>query len=324
MKVLYIGGYSRSGSTMLLRVLGEATGVVAVGELIYIWERGYLQDQLCGCGQPFTVCDFWDEVSRRAFGVTSEEVPAARVAELQRTVHGYLGFAPLWVPVLRTDRYRQLLAEYTDVLARLYRAVAEVSGASLIVDSSKVPQYARLLSEVPTIELHLAHLVRDSRGTVWSWQRHKVRPEIHWTAQDMDRHSTLRSSVEWDAFNVLFGADRRRPRTYTLIRYEDLVQRPGPIMAALADTVGEPGVASQLRSTRDEVTLTVSHTVAGNPSRFSSGRTRISADEEWRSAMPPGQRLLVTAVTAPVLHRYGYPLAAVGSGPSPGGRSTEA
>lgn len=308
MKVLYIGGYSRSGSTMLLRVLGEATGTVAIGELIYIWERGYLQDQLCGCGERFRRCPFWNEVSQAVFGVPSDKAPGSEMASLQHRVHGYATFPSLWLPALRSPAHRRALGEYGDVVDRMYRAIAEISGAHVVIDSSKVPQFARVLTEVPGLELHVAHLVRDSRASAYSWQRKKVRTEIHWTTQHMDRHSLLRSSVEWDAFNLLFGVDRERPRSYTLIRYEDLVKDPGPLLASLAERIGEPGIAAELRSTRDEVGLKVSHTVAGNPSRFSSGKTRIAADDEWRTAMPAGHRLFVTAVTAPLLRRYRYPL----------------
>lgn len=308
MKVLYIGGYSRSGSTMLLRVLGEATGTVAIGELIYIFERGFVQDQLCGCGERFRRCPFWNEVSQAAFGVASDKAPGAELMALQHRVLGYGAFPALWVPALRSPAHRRELAEYGEIVGRMYRAIAEISGAHIVIDSSKVPQFARLLTEVPGLELHVAHLVRDSRGSAYSWQRKKVRTEVHWTTAHMDRHSLLRSSVEWDAFNVLFGVDRKRPRTYTLIRYEDLVGDPGPILADLAERIGEPSIAAELRTTREEVSLEISHTVAGNPSRFSSGRTKIVADQEWQRSMPAVQRLLVTAVTAPLLRHYRYPL----------------
>jgi hypothetical protein len=63
------------------------------------------------------------------------------------------------------------------------------------------------------------------------------------------------------------------------------------------------------------VMLGVSHTVSGNPSRFEAGRTRIARDDRWQDSMPRGERLLTTALTSPLLHRYGYPMF--------GGRSVE-
>lgn len=257
MKVVYIGGYSRSGSTMLLRMLGEATGAVAVGELVYIWERGFLEDQLCGCGDRLPSCKFWATVVARMFG--DDPVPAAQLVDLQRRVHGYGAFPALWLPPIRSTAYRRQMAEYAVVMGNLYRAIGEVSGARFILDSSKVPQFARVLSEVPTLDLHVVHLVRDSRGTSHSWHRQKVRTEIHWTTQVMDRRSSVRSSIEWNAFNLLFTADAHRPVSYTVVRYEDLVRDPGATLIAIGKAVGEPQVASELGSTHDEVGLRLAH-----------------------------------------------------------------
>src|SRR5258706_786037 len=67
-RVLFIGGMGRSGSTLLDRMLGSAPGVVSVGELRKFWRRGVVTNELCGCGQPIRECPFWRDVAREAFG----------------------------------------------------------------------------------------------------------------------------------------------------------------------------------------------------------------------------------------------------------------
>src|SRR5947209_19958625 len=67
-RVLYVGGCGRSGSTLLDRMLGQVPGVLAIGEVVHIWRRGVGEDQLCGCGKAFTDCEFWSEVGDVAFG----------------------------------------------------------------------------------------------------------------------------------------------------------------------------------------------------------------------------------------------------------------
>jgi len=52
-KIILIAGHSRSGSTLLDRLLGEMDGFVTVGELRCLWIRGLREDQLCGCGTAF-------------------------------------------------------------------------------------------------------------------------------------------------------------------------------------------------------------------------------------------------------------------------------
>ena len=53
-KVVYIGGYSRSGSTLLLQLLSGMPAVTAIGELHDVWRRSLRENQLCGCGLPST------------------------------------------------------------------------------------------------------------------------------------------------------------------------------------------------------------------------------------------------------------------------------
>jgi hypothetical protein len=40
--------------------------------------------------------------------------------------------------------------------------------------------------------------------------------------------------------------------------------------------------------------------------RFRTGQITIRQDERWRDAMPAGQQRAVTALTFPLLARYGY------------------
>jgi hypothetical protein len=56
----------------------------------------------------------------------------------------------------------------------------------------------------------------------------------------------------------------------------------------------------------DEAVFEPNHTVDGNPVRFSTGVTRLRADEEWRTKLSPADRALVTLATLPGLLRYGY------------------
>ncbi len=307
-KVLYIGGYGRSGSTLLMRMIGNASGVAVVGELAHIWRRGYLENQLCGCGVPFRTCDFWAAVSDIAFGCDPGTVPAEVYEKLQQIAHGPRTLVRLRIPRTRSDDYRASHASYGELLERMYRAIASSSGARLVVDSSKMPPVARMLSEVPGVELHVVHLVRDSRATAFSWQRSKIRAEIHWAPTQMDRYPVHRSSSEWMLENSLLFVDRSKPASYTIVRYEDLVRHPATVLTRIATAIGEPSISAEFLDTDREVWLGTSHTVAGNPGRFHSGQTAIAADDEWENSMPTGQRLLVTAMTAPLLHTFGYPL----------------
>jgi Sulfotransferase family len=308
-KVLYIGGYSRSGSTLLLRLLGEYTGIVVVGELSDIWERSYIQNQLCGCGRGFRECPFWIDVTAHAFGCLPDEVPAGQLNDLRSRVQGHAKIPTLWLPEVRSASYKARVRTYASVLSRFYGAVREVSGSGIIIDSSKVPQYAWVLAEADGLEIHMIHLVRDSRATAFSWQRRRVRPEITSERTYMDVHSVVRSAVEWDVFNYLLSTRRTSYASYTLIRYEDLIANPRAELKRLMGALCDVGVRPTTQDTIPDH-LGISHTASGNPDRFKVGQLNISLDAEWMQAMSGLDRGVVTALTAVGLVRYHYPLSA--------------
>jgi hypothetical protein len=54
------------------------------------------------------------------------------------------------------------------------------------------------------------------------------------------------------------------------------------------------------------VTLGVNHTVMGNPMRLDQGPVRLRLDDRWKTSMGRMHRGIVTALTQPLLRRYGY------------------
>src|SRR3712207_8209479 len=50
-KVLYVVGLGRSGSTILSNSLGQIGGFFSGGELNFIWRHNVLENRLCGCGR---------------------------------------------------------------------------------------------------------------------------------------------------------------------------------------------------------------------------------------------------------------------------------
>ena len=64
-RVLAIVGSDRSGSTLLDNMLGGVPGAFSAGEIRYMWERGFAEGRLCGCGRKIVDCDVWSKVIER-------------------------------------------------------------------------------------------------------------------------------------------------------------------------------------------------------------------------------------------------------------------
>ncbi len=193
-----------------------------------------------------------------------------------------------------------------DHLVRLYRAVSERPATTVILDSSKLPPYALLLSELPGVELYVVHVVRDPRATAFSWMRLK---ETH----DRDDGATMarleawRSAALWLIWSLL--VDRWWPRDHPrnmLVRYEDFVSEPATTVADIMAMVGLDPPSGLIEG--HTVFLTPTHSVAGNPNRHQTGPVELTMDVEWENSMSFLKRWAVTLVTLPGLRRFGYPI----------------
>ncbi len=308
-KVLYIVGFPRSGSTLLERLLGSQAGTFSAGELRRIWERGFLANELCSCGVPFRSCPFWTEVVEEAFGGLAQvdaEALAGSIAALGDRRVRWPQIARRLLPSTGTAT-RSL----DRVLLALYRAIVAVSGAPALVDSSKDSTYALLLSRVAGIEVEIIHLVRDSRAVAYSWQRRRRRPEVIERDEFMPLVRPSGTALGWSQRNGSAEALRWVSERYVRLRYEDLAADPQAELARLLEWTRKPGDAAlEARSAPASY-----HTVSGNPLRLRKAPLEVTPDVEWMTAMEGRDRATVTALTLPLLLRYGYEL---GPAPFPG------
>jgi hypothetical protein len=307
--VLYVGGAPRSGTTLVDLVLGMLPGVFSGGELMFVWERGLRDNQLCGCGEPFRDCPFWLEVGRHAFGgwesVDLDEVLALRGrldrhSKLLAVEFGGIG-----------RQTRQDLSRLTGVLGRLYSGIRSASGCDIIVDSSKRPAYAQLLRQVVGVRLRVLHCIRDPRGAGFSHARSVQRPEIVGKVELMPRYGAGMASVLWMASNLFIEMiNVPRSRLY----YEQLTRSPAEALRRVLREQGGEAVEGALPelgpalARAAEVAPPLNHTVAGNPLRLSRMPLRIREDAEWRSGLSRSDELVILALTWPLFLAYGYPL----------------
>ena len=304
-RVLYIGGCGRSGSTLLDRMLGELPGFVSTGEVRFIWERGLAENRLCGCGETFRECPFWHSVGEEAFGGW-DALDANDMVALDRAVnrHRYL---PLLVAPRLSRSFQNRLERYVEILGRLYAAIDRVSGGACVVDSTKDPPFAFLLRRVPTLDLRIVHLVRDSRGVAFSWTKKVRRPEDGDVPRFMHTYHPVDMGCRWVVYNACFHLLGRLGVPRLMMRYEEVVASPRREIeratALVGETIGDSGL--DFLNGR-QVELGVHHTISGNPMRFQRGAIELALDEEWRSRLSPVHRRMVSVFTFPLLLRYGY------------------
>jgi hypothetical protein len=305
-RVLVVGGWGRCGSTLLDMMLGEIDGFVSAGEVRELWLRGCVEDRPCGCGDAFSRCTFWSQVGKEAFGGW-DQLDLETVLRVRYRWDRPWGLPALWRGNAARPLRRRDVASYVDTLGRLMAAVASVAGAEVVVDSSKLPTHTLLLAQNPSLDLSVVHLVRDSRGVAFSNMKHVVKRVTSGEPTLLPRYSALRSALRYDLYNVVNGALAARfGESWCRLRYEDLVEDPQDSLRRLAARA-QGGVRHDLRFLDgNRLTVGDNHMVDGNPVRFTREAMTLAVDDEWRRQLAPRERRTMTALTWPLLRRYGY------------------
>jgi hypothetical protein len=303
LRVLYIGGTGRTGSTLLDQLLGQFPGWFSGGEMAFFWSRGIKEHAICACGTQVRDCVVWSDAL--ADGTGPVDTRADRMITARRSfwsVH-----LPAMVIPGFARRRMSSLRDFTETNERLYRRAAANRNASVLIDSSKEPHYAYILREGTDLPISFLHLVRDPRAVGFSWLRRKQEAGLA-TGEFMEQRGPLVSSIYYLVSNI--AAEllwRTHDESYRFLRYEDFVADPLRALDAIGTFVGDPVSASEIIrcSTFD---ISESHTSWGNPGRVGRTEVTIRADESWKTGLSRWQKFALTACTLPLLLRYGYPI----------------
>lgn len=311
LKVLSVVGAGRSGTTVLASILGEVDGFASAGELRWLWERGVKAERPCGCGNIPARCPVWSPVITQAIAPFAATALPGRVESIISSQHELARRRNL-IRVLQSIDHPEheawpALQTVRTVTGSACRALADVTAARVVVDTSKRPLDAAILAGVKGLDHYVLHIVRDPRAVVHSWRRAKSFT-TEGTTRTMGTRSLPSTVRRWISNGISAEALRRRiPASRWLhIRYEDFAAEPRAVVESILAFLGEN---AGIPFTDDHtVMLHPNHIVAGNPSRFTTGHVTIRADEEWRRSMTQGDQRLVGLLTMPLMLKYGYPV----------------
>lgn len=309
-KVLFILGSSRCGSTVLAGILGELEGLFSAGEIRHLW-IDLIEERLCGCGRPIGECPVWSQVLRKASTYSrAGQVDPRKVLEWEREALRFHHGARIMSLSGRWRTGGSALSAYSDAILSIYRSLADVTGARVIVDSGKHSSHGALLRLLPGVRPYLVHLVRDPRAVAFSQSRVKPNPDGG-PRNALGGVHPIKSLAYWNGINLASEAVRRRQGSdrSLLVRYEDFMADPIAAIQRITNFVGVPS-GSVPAPFIDEHTVDVgcNHMISGNPTRFQRGKIPLRRDDRWLAEMPTKHRMLANALGLALALRYGYPI----------------
>ena len=297
MKVLYIAGYGRSGSTLLERILSGNRAFLATGELVNLPALVSRGPASCSCGEALSRCPLW--------GAVLESMDPGSVAEIAKVQRG---IEPLTSGLLsavigaRRQRYRM-------VQRMLFEAIeaAAPAGTRFLIDSSKTAWKAAFrpiaLSRVAGLDVVMIHLVRDGRGCLWSNIRGSNR-RLEAGEDARIRFAAARTALSWSLANLaaflgrmVLGSGR-----YLMVRYEDLVEAPEETLSRVGAYLGVD-LSEEVDALIRGESVSHAHQIAGNRMR-SERRLTLQLDDEWKSKLGVPRQALHLAINWPLHLAY--------------------
>lgn len=228
LKVVAISGSGRSGSTLLSLLLSQNASVFNLGQLRHLW-RAYASDAPCSCGDKLQACSVYGHLVAESHARSG----SPEVSQMQSLAKAFLkdaarqsDWADSGIRAGLQERHSGFLGSMQDVLDR----IAERTGASSFVDTSKAPEVALAFSLLPRVELYVLNLIRDPRAVACSW--HKRKKSVAATCKNARDWLVRQRRLE--SWKPALGE-----RFHTL-RYEDLAATPIDRIEAIAAWAGLP------------------------------------------------------------------------------------
>jgi hypothetical protein len=296
-------GSPYTGSTLLGFLLNNHPQCASIGAATGLTTKVDVETYVCSCGVRFMDCEFWHRIAERSIELGHPITVFERDfwnthprASRRRWLNGLL-IRSLGNTSVNASRdavigklgpVRKMMSEAKLSTATLARAVLEVTGKTVFVDTARDHQRPKYLLNSPIEDLKVIHLVRDPRGNTASIMKHTG-------------VSVANAARQWRHYNL--EADRVRellpPESWMLLHYEELCADPQATLNRIARFIGvDPApIPARLQS--------ADHHVIGNSMRLQQVR-EIREDLTWKERLDDDDLRVIARITGPVSHRLGF------------------
>jgi len=246
MNYLLINGYSRSGSTILEKVLSNHLNSIAVGELNFIWSRGFLRNDSCSCGKNFRECDFWGKIYNH---YKKNKINIKKIENNRKKIDRNRFFLLYEVFKIKNNKYIKSKNDYKKDIKYLINLINNYSKKKIIIDSSKKPSHSNLINEL--FDAKNIHIIRKLNGVISSYRK-----EMDYDKKNkiiFKKKSIFKTFIEWTLVNILVSK----------LKYNQLILEIDNQSFNLKTIINELDFGIYSSSSQG-----IYHSVSGNPARF--------------------------------------------------------
>lgn len=288
MKILYLAGYGRSGSTVFERILGQHPSIVATGEISNFDEA---VEEECSCGDWVKSCELWQPILEEY--LESKDTTNSRWT---RTVKSLVGN----VHAAGVKNMHLLL----DLLAKAQPQ------KHYAIDSSKTTRvsFLRPFFLRKKYEVKIIHLVRDGRSCLSSNMKMSNLKFLQEQKEVKVPYAFIRTLLSWNFANVIALSYRLLlgKSNYLLIRYEDFIENYAVELERIGVFLGED-MTKVIQQIEEGKVIKNCHQIRGNRvSRIKEFYLKTNLSDVWRTELKKYQSFSFTVFSLPLMLLFKY------------------
>jgi len=210
-KLIYISGIGRSGSTLIDLIISTDPKVFSVGE-IYKFNKIKKENIPCNCGKNFSNCSFWKDFYYSKYKIKNR----INLIDYIKTINF------IFNPFIKKINFRKKSQNYS-----LLKKIKEKTSSKYILDSSK--DIARLieLDSNPFIEVYNISIIREAEEVANSFSSRK----------NKNKKNYFISLLKWNFINYIIVKYLKK-RDYSknlVIDYEEFCKNPKKGISSIED-----------------------------------------------------------------------------------------
>lgn len=268
-KLVYIMADSRSGSTLLERMLNRHPSITSVGELRRLNEC-IKNDGNCSCGEKISKCKFWEKV------FTDFEESLFQIQTLWERSQQLKPITNILLILLQKKiKYFKVIGDIekgiriSNCCYKIYERISEINDTPIVVDSSKVAYQGRLMYNSNPEKTYFLCLSRNINGLIYSKMRRK-----NMSVEDAAR-STYKNCKMMQLMKKNVRSEHILP-----CRYEDLCHDPNDFLNKICQFMAISDITTWNRS--EDINA---HMIGGSPGFDEVNLAGIREDTSWKKVL---------------------------------------
>lgn len=301
-KILYVLGSGRSGTTIFGALLGMHTSMTHVGEILRIgFSENPLVSNICSCGAMLENCDYWSAIYEDWLGKI-KHAKYKQYRQLQSKYEQLRSFPHLLIEIRNPSRD---FLDYSKYTVELFKSISKMSGSNIIIDTSKYPGRALALANIPDLDVNIIHLIRDGRGFLWSFKKSSLLRENLKFRKMRSWILTWSKTIEWILINRVSEKVRSLTEKSSMsVRYEDFVNATCDTLTRIGERFGLQ-LVEITKSLESGEEISFGHIFGGNWVRM-KGPTSLRLDQDWQTMLTGFDFFIYRLIAGQFAKRYNY------------------